>query len=145
MVKERKIPNASGATPKEVQLEIALLRGKNAKLREAIDFMAVVSSQKNQMYSTLVKGARTNDQNVMSRLIRQLPMKDRPKVVEALVNLGEPGGDWHHGFNSGCLAMNRLFGGLVDSAQGDTICDDLVDTAEQKRETAMDEFPRLDS
>ena len=55
----------------------------------------------------------------------------RRQLRNQVVALGGPKGDWHHGFNSGCLATLRLISGLLGNAE--------------EAQQSEDEFPCLDT
>ena len=41
----------------------------------------------------------------------------RKKYASDVASLCGPSGDWHHGFNNGCLATVRLIRGLLGTAE----------------------------
>lgn len=83
-----------------------------------------------EIYFDLVWYARKDktDPNHPGREHIERIRHDHPDQVAALC--GESS-DWHHGFNSGCLAMVRLALGLMGSAKD--------------AEAAEEEFPELDT
>ena len=69
-------------------------------------------------------------------------IKDFPKEVEALCH--HEGGDWSHGFNSGCLAAFRFVLTALDNEwHQDPDTNELW--CEGGLETALEEFPAIDT
>ena len=94
---------------------------ENEKLKKEIEFYKSVleeihdeSHKYSEKYFDLVWLARThnlenpNDPNY--KHTRELADKHK----EDFEKLSSDAGDWHHGFNSGILALSRLFGDLSD-------------------------------
>jgi hypothetical protein len=99
---------------------------KKATKKEILE-MALTMEKK---YFDLVWFARKTDEDYNTiPLAKEAMDRIMDQYEEEVDNLSGIDGDWHHGFNSGCLAAFRLILGMADYGV----------------EEAIEEFPFLDS
>ena len=118
-------------------------------LKDCIDYIQAVSQKKSNYYYELVWFARrTNEQLVRFRpsFVKDMIKEYGPSFRGEIKRLCSPtGGDWQHGFNSGCLAMSRLFVNLSNVLEPIVWDDDFTESVDQQRLRIMEEFPMLDT
>jgi len=99
---------------------------KKATKKEILEMASAMENK----YFDLVWFARKTDEHYNTiPLAREAMDRIMNQYEEEVENLSGEQGDWHHGFNSGCLAAFRLILGMADYGV----------------EEAVEEFPFLDS
>lgn len=127
--------------------ELCRLRQEHKNLHDALVCIRDVAHHKSEFYFTLAAASRASN---VFQLIGRLSYQDRIRAQAEIAQLNGEHGEWHAGFNHGCLATGRLFRTLVDAIEDDDMGNtgdghQLLHTANQKRQEALDEFPLLDT
>lgn len=86
--------------------QLAELQDENKRLRERLELLEKVIKQKTDYAWDLVWYARSDPQEPIGEMHRREVEEKYPKEVK---NLESKDSNWHHGFNSGCLALRNLF------------------------------------
>jgi hypothetical protein len=150
--------------------ELKRLKEENARLREALEFVQTSAIEKARYNDRLVWFARSRNHDAKAAFLedsrRELGEQKFQKLMQHIEDLRSEGGDFNHGFNSGCLATSRLFAELTsitephvweneneyeyehdDDDDEDTDMEDHrhVESVEDQRNEALSRFPNLDT
>ena len=167
--KEEASLKSSNEELKNFEEEVARLRDENTRLRDCLMFLESTVHEKEEYYFKLVWFARSTNPlhyvpNFFKDMKKKLGKKKYEKFVQDIDSLrSSEDGNWHHGFNSGCLAMARLAMGLA-AISGPRVWEDLdldvdcdsdgepleepepyVESVESQRNEVIGQFPSLDS
>ena len=104
---------------------------ENEKLKKEVEFYKSVleeihdeSHKYSEKYCDLVWLARTHNLEDPNGPNYKDTKELADKHKEDFEKLSSDAGDWHHGFNSGILALSRLFGDLSDMDPPDSYYDE---------------------
>jgi hypothetical protein len=140
--------------------EVAQLREKLRKASEALEAIQKLAIEhsggpgdgEHGWYFDLVWYSRGDSRQ--SKVLAHYEGDKMEQMRREMEILGEEGGDWHHGFNSGMLAASRLYGAFacaVDDTHGQFYegeagsDNEWVETPAEQRQQALSDFPSLDS
>jgi hypothetical protein len=146
------LANAIGDTQTGSRGELKSLLAENKMLKKKLDVIFNVGGYLCDHFFDLVWLARHPDSPVAPSIVEKLDQQ----VIRSALN---GWGDWHHGFNSGGLAISRLYGSLawikLTPRDEEDLWDDEDDEGweeqdyesfwSEQRDMAFDEFPFLDT